>query len=250
MRVHTYSPHYLYLLGLIFLGLGMSATCLASAIDDLSTFASEALVEKLGSTEQEPEIRFPSIKKLASNPSFAEVIKIKNVRLREERANGIASFDVACLVLSSSGTEKQITKLIHLPFEAWVMVPVASRRIFPNSRLKAEDFKIQLVNIATGSGREYRGILASPKTQFIKVQTKQTILEGQFLITSALQREPDVRRGEMVRLELISGDLSLTTQGIAQEPGAIGDRIHVLSAKTKKEVSGVVREDRTVEVKL
>lgn len=213
-------------------------------------YAQEALVEKLSTSEIRPEIRFPSIQKLENNPSFSEVIKIKSVKLREDKANGVASFEVMCLVLGQNGGEQTLFKVIHLPFEAWVKVPVANKRIYPNSRLKAEDFTIQSINIAKGNEREYRCVLASPKIEYNRIQTKQTILAGQFLTTSAIQREPDIKRGEMVKLELISGDLSLTTQGIAQEPGVIGDRIHVLSNKTKREVSGIVREDRAIEVKL
>ncbi len=220
------------------------------AIVHLSELGANALAEKLSSQEIKAEIRFPSIDKLATNASFAAVVDVRSVRLIEEKANAVASFAVVCSTLGTDGNEKLVTKIVHLPFEAWVSVPVATHRIYPNRILKPEDFKVQPVNVAQGMAREYRGILASPRTEFQHLQSKQTILEGQFLTTVATQHEPDVKRGEMVKLELTSGDLSLTTQGVAQEMGTVGERIHVLTTKTKRDVTGVVRADHSVEVKL
>ena len=104
--------------------------------------------------------------------------------------------------------------------------------------------------MATGPIREYRGILVPADGDFSKLQTRQTLLENQFVTTSAIERQPDVRKGDSVRLDLLSGDLQLSTQATASENGSIGDRVRVLTTKTKKEVVGTIREDHSVEVRL
>jgi flagella basal body P-ring formation protein FlgA len=53
-----------------------------------------------------------------------------------------------------------------------------------------------------------------------------------------------------VKLELVSGELSLTTQGILQEAGSVGDHVRVLTVKTKREITGIVKNDHSVEVNL
>ena len=83
-----------------------------------------------------------------------------------------------------------------------------------------------------------------------QLESRQTILEGYFLTTNAVQRLPDVRRGDPVTLKLISGELQLTTQGIAQEPASIRSNVRVMVLKTKKEMVGKLQDSNTVEVKL
>jgi flagella basal body P-ring formation protein FlgA len=129
-----------------------------------------------------------------------------------------------------------------------VLAPV--RRIYPNTKLKNEDFKSQEVNVASGSPREYRGVMLSADTDLSGFQSRQTILENQFVTTTSVEKQPDLRKGDIVRLDLVSGDLTLSTQATVSEPGSIGERIRVLTAKSKKEVVGTVREDHSVEVKL
>jgi flagella basal body P-ring formation protein FlgA len=134
--------------------------------------------------------------------------------------------------------------------EAWKRVPIATHRIFPNTRIKDEDFKISEVNVATGVAREYRGVMLPADTVFTKLQTKQTILEGQYVVTSAIQQTPDLRKGDTVKLELISGDLTLTTQAVTEEPGQVGSQVRVMTTKTKRELMGLVKADHSVEVNL
>ena len=127
---------------------------------------------------------------------------------------------------------------------------MASHRIYPNAVLKNEDFKVVEVNVAKNPAREYRGVMAAADTIFAGQQSKQTILEGQFVVDSAIQRQPDIRKGDLVKLELISGDLTLTTQAVTEESGSIGGQIRVTTSKTKREITGRIKENRTVEVNL
>lgn len=207
---------------------------------------SQKITQKLSDKLPQARIKLPNLDNLASLSPLSEIQTLTAVRLIEDKANGIAVVEV------NGTTEggREISQVIQTPYEAWVQVPTAIHRIYPNTKLKSEDFRIQEVNVGTGMAREFRGVMADAGTPLDKMESRQTILEGQFVTRSAIQRQPDIRKGEMVKLELISGELSLTTQAIVQEPGSIGDRVRVLTLKTKKEIVGKLRADHSVEVGL
>ena len=179
---------------------------------------------------------------MIENSAIKNFENITQVRLLDDKANGVA-------ILEVSG-ENSETQVIQTPYTAWIKAPVATRRIYPNSKIKAEDIRIQSINVASGPAREYRGVLAAADTNFANMESRQTILEGQFVTTSAIQKQPDIRKGEMVKLELNSGDLSLSTQAISEESASVGDKIRVMTLKSKKEILGKVKEDHSVEVNL
>jgi flagella basal body P-ring formation protein FlgA len=208
----------------------------------LSELVRQALKEKL----PHADIRIPSLKKLVQRAPLSELQSIQKVRITEDRPNGTALFEVSGT--SRGGNEQN--HILQTPYEAWVNALIARRRINPNTKLKQEDFRQGEVNVASGPVREYRGVLV-PVTQDVdKMQTKQTILENQYVVQNAVEKQPDIRRGETVKLELISGELTLSTQAMAEEPASIGDRIRVTTVKTKKLVVGTVQADRSVEVSL
>ena len=210
--------------------------------DRLSTLVKKSLEEKIPTAE----IKIPSLEKMVQSVAFSVFDQLSSVRLIEEKENGLALFEVK----GFDQAKNEITKTIQTPFEAWVKVPVATHRIYPNTKLKNEDFKIENLNVATGPSKPYRSAMVPADTNFNATESKQSILAGQFVVTNAIHKQPDLRRGDSIKLELISGDLSLTTQGIAQEPASTGDRIRVITVKTKKEIMGVVRPDHSVEVSL
>jgi flagella basal body P-ring formation protein FlgA len=214
----------------------------SSIAEHLSTLIKKSLAEKITGAE----VKIPSFEKLVKSATFANFEEIASVRLVEDKPNAIAVFEVS----GTNEQNKEISQTIQTPYEAWVKVPVAIHRVYPNAKLKAEDFKIEEMNVASGNIREYRGVLASAQTDFNNMESRQTILENQFVTTPAIQKQPDLRRGDMVKLELVSGELSLTTQGILQEAGSVGDHVRVLTVKTKREITGIVKNDHSVEVNL
>lgn len=213
-----------------------------SLADELSQKISQLLGEKIAHAR----IQLPSLEKLAGLSPLNEISVLQSARLIEDKPSGIAVLEV----VGTSEGGREIRQIIQTPYEAWIQVPTAAKRIYPNTKLKSEDFRIQEVNVATGMPREYRGVMLESDAPLAQMESRQTILEGQFVTRNAVQRQPDIRKGEMVRLELVSGDLSLVTQAIVQEPGSVGERIRVLTLKTKKEIVGKIRSDRSVEVSL
>ena len=211
------------------------------ALDDaalLSSRLNKILSEKIPNAE----IRIPNLEKLIKSPEIAAIGTLSSVRLLEDRASGVALFELN----SSDGTSTKI----QTPYQAWVKTPVAIHRIYPNTKLKKEDFRVEALNVAVGTAHDYRGVMILSEEKLDQMESKQTILEGQFVVANAVQKLPDVRKGEMVKLELSSGALVLTTAAQILENASIGDRVRVLTAKTKREMIGKVLEDHSVEVAL
>jgi flagella basal body P-ring formation protein FlgA len=168
--------------------------------------------------------------------------QIKTVSLLSENDRGEAQFNV----VGANGESAQVLA----EYKAWVRVRAANRRITPGERVVAESFNTQEVNIATGMPYELRGVLLSSTEDLSRLETRQTILEGQFLVSNAVQRVPDVRRGDVVRIQVVSGDLNLSTSGTAVEPGYSSGSVKVLTSVTHRELTGILQPGNVVEVKL
>ena len=135
-------------------------------------------------------------------------------------------------------------------FSAWIPARIAVRRILPGEPLNPNFFTNKLVDVATGQAHEYRGVLLPEEAEVKGLETIQTILEGQFLLSSAVRRVPDVRRGDMVRVQLVSGDLLLSTQAMVEEPAYLNGPVRVMTTRGKRELSGLLKAEGVVEVKL
>lgn len=135
-------------------------------------------------------------------------------------------------------------------YSAWIPARIALRRIAPGERLREDQFVVQDVNVAMGNAYEYRGVILWSDAPVTGLESRQTILEGQFLTSSAVQRVPDVRRGDAVRIQLSSGELTVVTFGIAEEPAYLNGRVRVMANKSKREFVGELVSNGIVEVKL
>lgn len=135
-------------------------------------------------------------------------------------------------------------------FAAWALAKIAVKRIHPGELLNPSMFLTRKINLSYGQAYDYRGLIYPADSDVGGMEAIQTILEGQFLVSSAMQRIPDVRRGDSVRVNIISEGLTLSTIGVAEEPGYINKQIRVMTGKSKKELLGRIRSEGIVEVKL
>jgi flagella basal body P-ring formation protein FlgA len=93
-------------------------------------------------------------------------------------------------------------------------------------------------------------VILDQSSDITKLQARQTLIEGQPLLSSAVERVPDVRRGDFVRVKIVSNGLTLSAQATASEPGYLNGPVRVLTAQTKRELSGKLISSGVVEVKL
>lgn len=169
--------------------------------------------------------------------------EIKSLHMLGDDSQGNVHFTV-----SSEGDQE--TSEGWMSFAAWVPARVAKRRILPGESLNSDLFVIQSVNVSSGQPHEYRGLIFPEQINLKGLETIQTIIEGQFLLTSAVQKTPDIHRGDSVRVQLVSGDLTLSTSGIAEEPGYFNHQIRIITQKGKRELLGTLMASGIVEVKL
>jgi flagella basal body P-ring formation protein FlgA len=135
-------------------------------------------------------------------------------------------------------------------FAAWVNSKVATRRFRPGELLDSKFFSTQRINVSMGQAHEYRGVLLSPSAAVSQLEAIQTIMEGQFVTSTAVQQVPDVRRGDRVEILLKSGGLVLSTQGVAEESAYIRHKVKVMTGKHKRELQGQLLPNGVVEVKI
>ena len=155
----------------------------------------------------------------------------------------------AQFTIRGGGDDPQLAEGVA-DFAAWVPSYVANRRVLPGEKLVPELFSIQDVNVASGQAHDYRGVIFQREQKIDGLQSRQTVLEGQFLTSTAVERIPDIRRGDTVRIEMNSGGLVLTTQGIAEEPAYTDGQVRVMTAKTKRELTGKLISGGVVQVSL
>lgn len=135
-------------------------------------------------------------------------------------------------------------------YRAFVPARIAVRKLLPGEKLRADSVTVQEVDIASGAAYDYRGVILPVEGALDHFETRQTFLEGQLLTSSGIQKVPDIRRGDPVRIRILSGGIAVSTVGSAEEPAYLNGRIRVTSVKSKREFVGVLESSGVVEVKL
>lgn len=167
--------------------------------------------------------------------------EIEKVRFVSENGRGEASLTFETASGSVVGS---------VQFAAFKKTFVAKRRVQPGEAIRANDFDLQEVNVATGLAHDSWGLFVRNDSTLKSTEAKQTILEGQFLTSNQIRNAYDVRRGDALKVKLVSGEISLSTQGVVQEPGYVGENVRVITAKSKREFTGRLTAQNTVEVAL
>jgi len=75
---------------------------------------------------------------------------------------------------------------------------------------------------------------------------RRTLLPGQPIATNAVDNPRIVTVGSQVRIIFSEGGMQITTYGVAQQPGALGDVIRVRNTESGLFVSGRVQADGSI----
>jgi flagella basal body P-ring formation protein FlgA len=119
-------------------------------------------------------------------------------------------------------------------------LPVTSTRLAAGSVLRADDVHLARVHKAL-----IRGDVVLSPADVVGKQLKRPLTAGQPLLVSQLTQPSLVQKGAEVLVQLDSPGISLTAQGEALEPGAIGERIRVLNPVSRAVVEAeVIGPDR------
>ncbi len=134
------------------------------------------------------------------------------------RLNGLRS--VSFIVSNDKGFSRRFTA--QCKFRLFGSYAVAARDLDKHSIIEEED-----IRWARGDMGSCYVPPATPATLEYGVRVDRLVKAGKPVPRSALERKPDVRRGEVVRVKITRGALCVTAEGRSLEDGWMGDRILV-----------------------
>ena len=122
-------------------------------------------------------------------------------------------------------------------------VPVPTRLISAGEIVNADDIEWQAVQL----GRLVNNSLTDTQ-QVIGYMAKRPLKAGQVLRMSDLVMAPAVKKNDLVRLVVQSGQMTLSAQGKVLQDAAIGQTVRVVNVTTNRQLSGTVIDAGTVAV--
>jgi flagella basal body P-ring formation protein FlgA len=175
--------------------------------------------------------------------SITTADQVESVEQVQEDGQGNASF--FCRI---SGSETPVPASIS--FHAWITGWSPKNRVRPGEAVAEKDLLQRTVDVAVGPRREIRGLILTSDEPPQGLQSRQTLLEGEPILISAVEKIPDLRQGDQVKVRVIAGGITLSTIGLASQPASTGDRVNVVTQSTKRTLSGILGADHVVEVRL
>jgi flagella basal body P-ring formation protein FlgA len=128
-------------------------------------------------------------------------------------------------------------------FVRQVQVPVAARDFGRGEMLAAGD-----LTFITLTDADVVGNVITDLSEIVGRSTKHAMRAGQMMHSFDIARPVAVERGKLVTIIYSVPMMNLTSQGIAQEPGGVGDAIRVTNNKSNATIVGEVIDARTVRI--
>ncbi|MBL7715955.1 MAG: flagella basal body P-ring formation protein FlgA [Bdellovibrionales bacterium] len=227
----NFEPFYLTLIVAVLAALGSGASASGSSMDEVK--------KALETIHPEAKIILGEDREKIRGETLGSVRRVKFL-------NEIRPGRVRYTIEDSTGNEAEYEAGYKAMISAWIAV----RRILPAKKIVETDFRKGEIDVAQGINRELKGLAISPDTRLESLESRQTIMEGSFLISSAVQRVADLKKGDPVKIKMIAGDLILQTSGQATEPAYLNETAKVITSKGKKDLVGTLRKNGEVEVRL
>jgi len=125
-------------------------------------------------------------------------------------------------------------------------VYVAKRTVRPTEEVTSHDFEVKKVNILNIQG----GLNSVYRSGQLPVgyRAKFSVIKGQPLSFAAIERVPLVQLGDFVTLILRSDSLRVSTKGVVQSTGALGDMVTVQLNRYNRTFRGRLQNGKVVEV--
>jgi len=103
-------------------------------------------------------------------------------------------------------------------------LPVPRRRMLPGDVVTAGDLEWTRLRAA-----QARGEVVRTMREAVGQALRRPLQPGQPIQLADLGRPVVVQKGTPMLIELNSPGIQLTAQGVAMEPGGLGDRVHILN---------------------
>jgi len=156
--------------------------------------------------------------------------------------DGASGRFTALLVLTGDGIGILRLRLAGTATEM-IEVPVPVRRLNAGSVVQAEDLHINRVRAGLARGEIVRGF-----DQAIGQTLRRQAIAGQPLALADLARTASVTKGARVTMQLRGAGLTISAQGLALEPGAMGEHIRILNPSSRAVVEAEVVGTGTVRI--
>lgn len=149
----------------------------------------------------------------------------------------------AALVQTGSGNGD--TRKLRLAGRAvdTVSVPVLARALGRKDIIQVED--IQWTRMRSTDLRD--GTLLDPE-RLIGQTAKRPLRAGDQLVVQDIERTIVITKGQPVVMELVTPYMRLSANGLALEPGGVGDVVQIRNPQSNKVISGVVTGPHQVRV--
>ncbi len=116
-----------------------------------------------------------------------------------------------------------------------VELPVPRRRLMPGELITARDLQVVRMR-AQGA----RGDFVRMREQALGQAVRRPVAPGQPILLADLGRPVLVQKGASIRIVLDSPGIALTAQGVATEPGGLGERVRVLNPASRAMIEAEV----------
>ena len=122
-------------------------------------------------------------------------------------------------------------------------IPVPKRLISAGATISADDLEWQPVQLRRLSGNSL-----TDAEQLIGRVAKRPLKAGQILRQSDVAVSPVIRKNDLIRLVVKTGQMTLSVQGKAMQDAALGQTIRVINVNSNRQLSGTVVDAGTVAV--
>ena len=126
-----------------------------------------------------------------------------------------------------------------------VAVPVVADTVVPNRPIPAHTV-IAPADVSV-AGAEVPGSFRHP-AEVVGKETRVTLYPGRSIMIGDVGPPALIDRNEVVLIVYRNGPLAIVTDGRALDRAAAGERVRIMNLDSRAIVSGVLREDKTVEV--
>ncbi len=187
------------------------------------------------------EINIESIK--FASPIYTELNSKNNFKFElPEIINGKASIKI----LSENNEQLGWAQIVISKF---IDVYVAKKTVHPTEKVTLENFELRKVDTSS--------LFVSSDDSFVNktnfpegVRAKFTIRAESPLTIKSIEKSPIVQLGDVVTIVLKSDNLRISTKGVVQGSGAVGDTVSVQLNRYNRTFKGKVQEGKTIEVSL
>lgn len=122
-------------------------------------------------------------------------------------------------------------------------IPVPKRLISAGDIIAADDLEWQAVHLTRLSGNSL-----TDAEQLVGRMAKRPLKAGQILRQSDVAVSPVIRKNDLIRLVVKTGQMTLSVQGKALQDAALGQTVRVVNVNSNRQLTGTVIDAGTVAI--